>query len=294
VKEKLLVFAEPEVRRILSRGLRGICDFEIISLPQGGDWRQSFHRLPATERSREGGILAICRQGASLIDAAPGPCLDGIPVGVVPAEQARDLTPWLNALRLKPARSYHVLAMWKPFYLAWGERFVSALQVGYGSAEATVMAEFADNTTREALCRSLWQGPQLALYLGHGRSRGWSGYRGFRWHHVAAGDQVRPVGALIALTCDNLKPGRNGEAAFGARWVIEGRATAFLGAIQALDIPALEVIAGFLLGHFSSGLCRTLGEIMAAVDGDVGMCADAAIRQNWSHFRLVGNPLQAL
>ena len=271
----------------------GLFDSKIIPVNENCDWVQLWRGISTTERDQVGGILVICPHNSHL-DAFPGPCVDGIPVGMLPASGGGEITPWLDALRKTSRRSTHVLAMWKPFYLGWGERFVAALQAGYGRSEAPVVAQFADTTTKEDLCASLWKGPQLVIYLGHGRSRGWSGYRGLRWHHIASGEQVQPVGTLIALTCDNLKPGRSGETAFGLRWVMEGRAKTFLGAIQEVEITAMEVIAEYLLGHFSDGRCRLLGELIAAVDRDVQLSGEAAIQKNWSYFRLVGNPLEVL
>ena len=243
-------------------------------------------------------ILVIASRDSDLNQIVAGPCPQGVPVGLLWADHPDELLPWLQAIRetrhqLTP-NTYQVLAMWKPFYLMWAKRFVSAITEGFSQNGSRVIPLFADDTSRDALCEALWQGPQMALYVGHGRSRGWSGYRGFRWEHIAEKKQIRPVGSLITLTCDNLKPGREGKASFGVRWVRNGRAGAFFGAIDSIEVKPLETIAQFFLDHFSSGEISTIGQLISNVDRDVKLYGDHTVRKNWSRFRLLGNPLQRL
>ena len=243
-------------------------------------------------------ILVIASRDNNLNEIIPGPCFQGVPVGILLADHSDELLPWLQAIRdthLKTTTdSYHVLAMWKPFYLMWANRFVSAMMEGFSQNGSRVIPLFADNTSRDTLCEALWQGPQLALYVGHGRSRGWSGYRGFRWKHIAENKQIRPIGSLITLTCDNLKPGREGKVPFGVRWVLTGRAGAFLGAIDSIEVKPLETIAQFFLDHFASGEITNVGQLISSVNQNVNDCGDHTVHENWSCFRLIGNPLQRL
>lgn len=258
----------------------------------------SIQQIPHQANHLIPGIVAIIPRDSDLQKIGSGPCWDGTPVGLLPVNHPEELIPWFQAIqetRFQPtAPSYQILSMWKPFYIQWANRFVAALKEGLPSNGSNVIPLFADETSRDSLCHALWNGPKLALYVGHGRSRGWSGYRGFRWEHLAAQEQVRPVGALMTITCDNLKPGRAGEMSFGERWVLTGRAGAFFGATDSIKIKPLQTIARSFLSHFSSGEITNLGQLISFVDRDVHDGDDADVKANWSRFRIIGNPLQQL
>ncbi|HEY0947288.1 MAG TPA: hypothetical protein VGD81_18535 [Opitutaceae bacterium] len=66
--------------------------------------------------------------------------------------------------------------------------------------------------------------PGLALYYGHGRPRGWAGYHGVRLEHFED-PWPEPIGALLALCCENasrLRTGMSFAEALALRGVFAG------------------------------------------------------------------------
>ena len=64
----------------------------------------------------------------------------------------------------------------------------------------------ADRVTLAQLRLGLQCGAGLAFYYGHGRSKGWAAYHGFRAKHVQRFPE-EPLGVLVSPTCDNAKRG---------------------------------------------------------------------------------------
>ena len=193
--------------------------FILADLLDGYRLHESIQQIPVANTAQTSAIVALIPKSTDLLKVGSGPCVAGMPIGLIPVEDPEELWLWLQVVRDRKIstlkNNYQVLSMWKPFYLNWANRFVTAIRKGLEAKEASVTPLYADETSRDMLCEALWAGPQLALYIGHGRSRGWSGYRGFRWEHIAAQAQAHPVGSLLTLTCDNLKPGRDGNPGFG-------------------------------------------------------------------------------
>jgi hypothetical protein len=310
----LLIIAERAMgKRIAAAGAWPGRSIELAELPPAQASAEDPYGMAALAARQPSGIRALllvaprARPPAALL---PTPVLAGLPVGLLRADLPEDLDPWLGAIAGDGADAAEggghgagteasgvvlaVFAMWKPFYLGWGERLAAALEAGYGGRGIAVRKPFADAVTREEACAELAAGPRLALYLGHGRQRGWSGYRGLRWRHVAAAPLREPVGALLALTCDNLKDGDGSLPSFGERWIDAGRAGAFFGAVDALAVPPLERIALVLEDLFAAGAARDLAGLLAATDAAVAGEADPAVGQAWRRFRLLGDPLRPL
>jgi hypothetical protein len=297
--QEIIILAPADWHPFLAEALKESFDhFILVDLLDGYRIQDTLQQFPLQDTTEKSTIIALIPKKMDLLEEGSGPCLQGVAVGWVPIDDPEELWPWLQAIedrrRLTFNINYQVLSMWKPFYINWANRFIDAMRVGLEQKDAVVIPLFADETSRNALCENLWAGPQLVLYVGHGRSRGWSGYRGFRWKHISAQKQSHPIGSLLTLTCDNLKPGRDGQTAFGIRWVLEGRACAFFGAAEAVEVKPLKTIAKFFITHFSSGNLTTIGELISAVDRDVEDCPDLKVKENWRRFRLIGNPLQPL
>lgn len=183
-------------------------------------------RLPAAgirplSLSRAADALLVVRPGA---DA--GPCVDGLPTGVLWAERRSELEPWLAAVTSRPLPTRAVLAMWKPEYVSIARRFRRAV----GGDAWT-----ANRIDRDELCRRLARGPRLVAYFGHGHARGFSGYRGLRIDHLRPG---RPCGAVLAFSC--------GTIPFGRDWVHRGLAAAFVGSVGLTPSEFNRRIAGSL------------------------------------------------
>ncbi|HEX5726812.1 MAG TPA: C25 family cysteine peptidase, partial [Longimicrobiaceae bacterium] len=152
----------------------------------------------------------------------------------------------------------------------------------------------AERLTREELCAALAGGPRLAVYVGHGRPQGWSGYQAVRWDEVAAPPLERPCGTVVGFTCSTLRRER-GAVPFGGRWVGEGRAAAYLGAVRPVRVEPGFRLTEALGEELARGAHATIGALLAALDrrlrAEPGM---EAARRELRAFRLMGNPLQPL
>ncbi|MGB3800128.1 MAG: hypothetical protein WA952_09965 [Lewinella sp.] len=182
-----------------------------------------------------------------------------------------------------------VLAMWKETYLRRAADLCAALTHAYGAAGVRNWS--ADRVGRNDLVRRLAGGPiPLAFYLGHGRPRGWSGYRGLRYRHLAAvpGGTVPGIGALISLSCSTLD--------FGKQLIDGGRAGAFLGAAVPLPIPGLlRLLAEFGAVYRDDGPPpATMAELMDQMDRRVSGSTHPGLAELWGQFDLLGNPDQLI
>lgn len=296
---RLLVLAQPTLSSHLREGLSGLDSaIEIEPLPRCRSASADPYGLAQLAKhtaAEFSAILLVVPRGHSPADLVPAPALNGTPVGLIFASADDQLTPWLRAVGEFPHRADRelaVLAMWKPFYLEWGARFAAALRDGFGADSTRVRSWFADEVTREELCERLAHGQNLVLYVGHGRERGWSGYRGLRWRHIDGVPLTRPIGAVVSLTCSNLKAPRAGDRAFGLNWVGSGRACAFFGAADSVRLRPLASIASDMIKEISSGAHRDLAGFIAALDRRIRAAATPPVLATWNRFRLIGNPVQ--
>lgn len=241
------------------------------------------------------GVVVLLPDGPGALARVPGPVVHGVPVGAVPVSRLGDLDAWLDALaapRGPGAGRFAVLSMWKPSYLEWAQRFAAALRTGHGPRGADVDAWPADEVVRDDVCRRLASGPDLALYVGHGRERGWSAYRGLRWRHVEAHAARRPIGTLMTLTCSNLRWPTDDEPSFGLRWVRSGRACAFVGSVDAVRLRPLVLLSRAATALFAGGGLDDLGGLLRGLDGAVRRAGDEDLTRSWASFRVLGNPVQ--
>lgn len=174
-----------------------------------------------------------------------------------------------------------VLAMWKDSYLRRADTLQSGLEKAYG--KAGVERWTADLVSRTSLSQKLaTHRIPLAVYLGHGRERGWSGYRGLRLHHLRP--PAEPVGLLVSLSCETL--------AFGQQLLEEGYVQAFLGSKYALAIPGLTRLVGGLARVFSMEEKPpiTAAELMSKLDEYVSASSSVELKEVWSQLQLIGNP----
>jgi hypothetical protein len=148
----------------------------------------------------------------------------------------------------------------------------------------------ADRVSRSGLAERLATGPTLALYVGHGRAHGWSGYQTFRWGDAAAEPQRRPTGTVVALACDTLTRHRM-VVPFGVRLVATGRACTYLGVAGSLPTTAAETLARVVGDCLVTDAPTTVGALVQAVDDRLAGTDETAARRAFSAFRLVGSPL---
>ncbi len=296
MKKKLLVLADAEFHPALRKACKRYSSHLIVQ----ADARE-LAGSPADVISQHiqgpfapDGILVVAPFGLRNSIEYPGPCLGSVPVGTVYADTPADLAPWLLSLQAadNPPPIFALMSMWKPFYLKWARIFGRTLREGYSSSGIKVQDWCADRVLGEELSVNLSRGVGLGIYTGHGRSRGWSGYRGLRWQHIEATTMIKPVSCLIALTCDNLKFDRQRSLPFGVQWIASGRGCAFFASVEKVQIHPLIHIASAMVRAFSQGKLSNIGEIIRETDLEIKQNPDPQVTTCWKSFRLIGNPLQ--
>ena len=298
---RLTVIAPEGLWETLKSGLgRLYPDLQLVPLPSRSSLGKDPYgvgplllRLPRPDAAIL--VAPVSRSPARLV---PAPVLNGVPVGIVHASTSEQLKPWLAAVSSsRDAKGNHTwasLAMWKSLYLIWGEHFAEWMQAGAEGTNIKVQKWFADEVSRDDLCQKLAEGPRLAVYLGHGRARGWSGYQGMRWEHVAACNLKRPCGTLVSISCSTLK-WKIGEPSFGARWVSEGRACCYVGSVGSVSHKANAAMAEVLGTALASCHPQTVGELLATVSDRLHQSSTPLLAQQaWAAYRIMGTPLQPI
>lgn len=240
-------------------------------------------------------ILLVAPRRRSPSRLIPSPVLNAVPIGIVQADLPIQLGPWLHALSAAQTTqnaTWAVLAMWKDIYLTWGRYCAHVMKKGASNGKISVQQWFADMVSREDLCRRLAEGPQVVVYIGHGRARGWSGYRGVRWKHIEAAELRKPCAVLISFACDTLKRKR-GIFPFGCQWVSEGRACSYVGSVNNVSYEDNAAYGYQLTLTVAKGHCQTIGQLLQETWTHLAQDADMtkAMRAFLS-YRLIGNPLQ--
>jgi hypothetical protein len=221
--------------------------------------------------------------------AAPGVVVGDRAVGVVFADRPAQLAPFERARGRAGRDGIAVAAMGKDVYLDLASGWIAALRAA-GCAVTDVRASIA---SRETLLDVLCAGPAVALYAGHGRTRGWAGYQTVRWEHVAERAQERPAGVVVALACDTLTRTRS-AVPFGVRLVQEGRAAAYLGAAAPLRIPDGAALGTRLVEALASRAHADLASLLTAVARGAAREGDRPAARALRALRLVGDPRVAL
>jgi hypothetical protein len=145
-----------------------------------------------------------------------------------------------------------------------------------------VTAAVAD---RDELVTAFARGPELVVYFGHGRPRGWAGYGCVRRHHLEALPAARSAGVVVALACDTLTPGRDGSS-FGEWLVASGRAAAYVGAAKPIVIADGLVLQERLAARVATGRDHDVGALLDAVRVE----ADAPTARALACLRVQGDP----
>jgi hypothetical protein len=73
--------------------------------------------------------------------------------------------------------------------------------------------------------------------------------------------------------------------------VLENRASAFFGATDSVKIIPMKKICNLLASLFSKGKVDTIGKLIVSLNEELSKTQDAEIKNCWSKFRLIGNPL---
>lgn len=211
-----------------------------------------------------------------------------VPVGLVPVAGGSverfalaAATVHLRAIG-EPAVSTSValLAQRSPRYLDLAGRIRRLLDEQEYAADAVFWWP-ADEIVRDDVVHGLTMGLAVALYVGHGRPRGWAGYAGIRAHHFAGAAEASSV--VVSLACQTLSRYRTGLS-FGESIVAQGSAAAAIGAVSATRHVANARWSLRLVDALVGG-AQTSGQLLAAAEPDLplGRC-----------YRLIGDPVAPL
>jgi hypothetical protein len=231
-------------------------------------------------------ILVVVPPDRPLAAVVPAPVVDGVPVGVLPAEDPDAVRGWLDAVAggPSPVPAWAVLAMGTDRYLVPAGDLCVRLSTGATPQRVAVHDWRANLIDRPTLCASLAAGPSLCVYLGHGTPEGWGGYQRCTWSHVAAAERVAPAGAILSLACGTLRDGDG--TPFGVRFVRSGRARAFLGWPADVPVDAVRALGDALGDALVDDPPATVGELLTTLRVRRGDALGTA--------RLVGLPTQPL
>ena len=243
-----------------------------------------------------GNVILFVQYGKRNPADFPEICVDDLVLSLVFYKTVADIVNWMMAIKLyskvQPQKVL-TLAMMKPLYMKWGEKIYQCLR-RHRYNKGQVKRHFADTTTNVELGHKLSRGCTLAIYVGHGRSRGWSGYRGFRWRHLEQFKQTVPIGSLISLSCNSLLHDKKESLPMGLQLIMEGRSCTFFGTWDSVHIVPLRTITKILLAIFTNAQKVTVGELIADAHSQVLALNDALVLENWLKFRLIGSPFQII
>lgn len=276
--------------------IAGVAGLPAADGPPGDPYRLRDRLPPLVEDAGADAALVVAPRRRGPARAVPGCVLPGsdgraVVVGLVQADAPDDLATWLsttgaNDQRERPAASPVVVAaMGKDLYLDLAGRWHGELvDAGIDAADLR-----ADRTRREVLCDAIGTGPEVVLYVGHGRARGWAGYQAMRWHHIEAVTPSARCGLVLAMACSTLSRTR-GVVPFGSRFVSSGRAGAYLGAVGAITNDDGRRLVDLIVTALASGRHPDIASLLTDVATDL----DPDLTPVLSAFRLIGDPLQPL
>jgi hypothetical protein len=292
-KQSILIFGIPELLLELEPECRLAFGEKIIFAPVALPALSAKHieNLILKKKGKvKMAILLLPDTHISYTDYAPvyGHCC----LGLFPYSNHTEIKQWLRAVRgyAQQTKKILVTGMQKPFYEKWCRKIYDSIRMG--NTKNTVQLKMPFSTVKEELAKEFAKGFVLCTYCGHGRNRGWSGYRGFRWRDIEEKKMKTPSGVVLSLSCSNLKYQKS-QTPFGVQWVGSGRLCSFVGCKTMVHIQPLITITNFFIEALQHKKNATIGEVMLAVQKKV-LLETAIIRQEWGNFALVGNPLQVI
>jgi hypothetical protein len=222
------------------------------------------------------------------LSESPGPVVDGAPVGILPAETFAHCDLWRRALDVTRPETplMATLAMGTSPFLEKSDALRQTLQQAF--PDHVVHNWQADMIDREALANALTTGPELAIYTGHGRMNGWSGYQVTKWSTIKQAKKGVPIGALMHFSCSAMAGRKSGES-FGAKWVLSGRALSSFGATSAIKTTDLCALIDVFIVVLESRKPRHLGDWLVAVDALLRQSRSLGyLMKTFGKFRLLG------
>jgi hypothetical protein len=230
------------------------------------------------------------RSPRTVVPWPAAPLADGrrVPVGIVPGSLAELDRFAMSAAGVhlraigEPAtgRSIALLAQRSARYLDLAGR-IRRLLGEQDVADDSVFWWPADEIVRDDVTTGLRFGLAVAVYVGHGRPRGWVGYAGVRAHHL---DGTTTPGALVvSLACQTSSRYRTGRS-FTESLVGQGTAAAAIGAVGRTRHVANARWSLRLVDALAAG-AATAGELLVAAEPEGGLARN---------YRLIGDPLAPL
>lgn len=253
------------------------------TLPEQDDWLK--------ETNDKDAVLLIAPFRRAPRTLTDGPLVkrgDGkqIPVGIVTPKTPAELSVFAKAAaalhqQKKEVASLALLSQRHPRYLRLSTRIENILKEK--SKDMTVFNWSSDIVFRKDMLHGMGAGIGVALYLGHGRPVGWSGYAGLRAHHFD--DKIKtPIGALLSLCCLTASRRKVGRS-FSESLVLEGRTASCLAAVIATLHTDNTRWAVRIVQAMSDGV-ETMGDLISSI---LPMKASAL-----NAYRIIGDPLAPL
>jgi hypothetical protein len=209
-----------------------------------------------------------------------------VPCGWLPVIDGLNLTRYgiaaATALERTPSRTRRGPAILLGEFAPRALATVATVQ-GILPAEWNALRWTAERITRTDLLAALGAGPGLAIYFGHGDTRGWVGYGGCGRADLAT-FRGEPLGVLLSLTCASATRPPD-DLSFCEAVVCGGLAMAAVGAIAPTDHAE-----NVELGH---GLARALHDTRITTLADL-LIAPEVPRTALRHYRIIGDPLVPL
>lgn len=180
--------------------------------------------------------------------------------------------------RAREQTTVALLGQWHPRYLHLADRIEKLL-----GRRVRTFRWTSEVISRDELVEALGSGLGLALYVGHGRSVGWVGYRGLRARHF---DSFRgePLGGLVSLCCQTASRHRT-ELSFAESLPLQGITAASFGAVTETRHTDNTRWAIRICDTLISGV-ETLGQLIAR--------AAPPNLSATTPYRLIGDPLAPL
>jgi hypothetical protein len=209
-----------------------------------------------------------------------------IPVGWLPVKDAETLSRFINTAseiqkRKKNRVAVGLLSQRTSQYLQVIEKMEKELKGQ--SKEITSFRWTSELVFPEDMLMGINCGIGAAIYVGHGRPVGWSGYFGIRMQHFIDFAN-EPVGSVLSLCC-NTASRKNVGVSFSENLVMEGISASAFGAIRTTLFSDNT--------RWAVNVCHSLGKGITTI-GDLITDAAPMSKSGITSYRLIGDPLAPL
>ena len=219
------------------------------------------------------------------------PCVwEDTVVAVVAYSRPSDVDAWFQGVKNLTQTENRVIitSMQKPFYLKWARKFCGDIKQHH--KDRRVLFKPPELATKKDIGKSFAAGFRFCIYTGHGRSRGWSGYRGLRWSDIDAEKEYNPSGGVLSLSCSafDIKSRRQ---PFAMQWVTSGRLNTFCGFASQVQIQPLVILSNYILDFLANHSQGTIAGLARYLNQRVLENGNEMVMREWRSFKIAGNPL---